>query len=124
MVMNKTMAQSLLEKELLRKVDTGNNTTPIDTLPQITSDAGVYFAKNETANLTVDPNKLTYLGNVIVGDGRIERKADLCSAFYFYLTGFCQDLLTRLYREHCRCMDSISKNHEMIKHLQSMETPI
>ncbi|MED1919596.1 lipoprotein BA_5634 family protein [Bacillus thuringiensis] len=70
MVMNKTTAQSLLEKELLRKVDEGNNTTPIDALPQITSDAGVYFAKNETANLTVGPNKLTYQGNVIIGDGR------------------------------------------------------
>ncbi|CAI8777434.1 conserved hypothetical protein [Brevibacillus sp. IT-7CA2] len=70
MVMNKPMAQSLLEKELLRKVDAGNNTTPIDTLPQITSDAGVYFAKNETTNLTVGPNKLTYQGNVIIGDGR------------------------------------------------------
>ncbi|WP_429842002.1 lipoprotein BA_5634 family protein [Brevibacillus sp. FIR094] len=70
MVMNKTMAQSLLEKELLRKVDEGNNTTPIDALPQITSDAGVYFAKTETANLNIGPNKLTYQGNVIIGDGR------------------------------------------------------
>ena len=41
MVMNKTLAQLLLEEELLRKVDEGNNTTPIDTLPQITSDAGL-----------------------------------------------------------------------------------
>ncbi|MFS0553203.1 lipoprotein BA_5634 family protein [Brevibacillus sp. 179-C9.3 HS] len=70
MVMNKSMAQSLLEKELLRKVDEKNNTTPLSALPLIANSEGVYFAKNETTNLTIGSNKLSFQGNVIIGDGR------------------------------------------------------
>ncbi|MGG1149715.1 lipoprotein BA_5634 family protein [Bacillus wiedmannii] len=70
LVMNTKTAEELVKKELLKEVEQGDNTKTIDTLPAVTVEQGVLFAKEKVESATIDGTKLKYEGNTIVGDGR------------------------------------------------------
>lgn len=70
LVMDKKTGEELVKKELLQKVEKGDNTKAIDKLPAVTAEEGVLFAKEKVENATLDGAKLKYEGNTIIGDGR------------------------------------------------------
>lgn len=70
LVMDKKTGEELVKKELLQKVEKGNNTKAIDKLPAVTAEEGVLFAKEKVENATLDGAKLKYEGNTIIGGGR------------------------------------------------------
>jgi len=70
LVMNTKTAEELVKKELLKKVEQGDNTKAIDKLPAVTVEQGVLFAKEKVESAAIDGTKLKYEGNTIVGDGR------------------------------------------------------
>lgn len=73
MVLNKTTAEAFINQGIFKKVDKNDNTETLKSLPAVTSDTGVLFAKNNIENLMVNDKKLNvkYEGNTIIGDGRV-----------------------------------------------------
>ncbi|WP_242217979.1 lipoprotein BA_5634 family protein [Bacillus cereus group sp. BfR-BA-01380] len=69
LVMDKKTGEKLVKKELLKNVEK-DNTKALDTLPTVTADQGVLFAKETIENATIDGTKLKYEGNTIIGDAR------------------------------------------------------
>ncbi len=69
LIMNKTTAEKFVKEKLLRKVD-GEDTKPITTLPSVSNDAGIVFAKTEQSDIVIGDKKMKYEGNVILGDAR------------------------------------------------------
>ncbi|HCQ88549.1 MAG TPA: hypothetical protein DIU45_00790 [Clostridium sp.] len=73
MIINKTTAEAFINRGIFKKVDTDDNTEILKSLPTVTSDTGVLFAKNNVENLMINDKKLNvkYEGNAIIGDGRV-----------------------------------------------------
>lgn len=73
MIINKTTAEEFIKRGILKKVDKDDNTEALKSLPAVTSDTGVLFAKNNVENLMINDKKLNvkYEGNTIIGDGRV-----------------------------------------------------
>lgn len=73
MILNRTTAEEFIKRGILKKVDKDDNTETLKSLPAVTSDTGVLFAKNNIENLMVNGKKLNakYEGNTIIGDGRV-----------------------------------------------------
>lgn len=73
MIINKTTAEEFIKRGILKKVDKDDNTETLKSLPAVTSDTGVLFAKNNIENLMINDKKLNvkYEGNTIIGDGRV-----------------------------------------------------
>lgn len=73
MIINKTTAEAFIKRGIFKKVDTDDNTETLKSLPTVTSDTGVLFAKNNVENLMINDKKLNvkYEGNTIIGDGRV-----------------------------------------------------
>ncbi|MGN5650846.1 lipoprotein BA_5634 family protein [Bacillus sp. Brlt_9] len=71
LVMSKNTAEELIKIEALRQVE-GENTKPIDKLPEVTKEKAIMFAKNEMKDFKVDGKNYTikYEGNIIIGNGR------------------------------------------------------
>ncbi|KFN02324.1 hypothetical protein D0U04_08185 [Bacillus clarus] len=69
LIMNKTTAEKMIKEKVLRKVDK-DNVEPITTLPAISEEAGIVFAKNEQSDVVMDGKKMKYEGNVVIGDAR------------------------------------------------------
>ncbi|MBO1579616.1 lipoprotein BA_5634 family protein [Bacillus sp. XF8] len=74
LIMNKTTADKMVKEKVLKKVE-GEDVKPIKTLPSISDDAGIIFAKTEQNDVEIDGKKMKYEDNVIVGDAR--RYADM-----------------------------------------------
>ncbi|WP_242144252.1 MULTISPECIES: lipoprotein BA_5634 family protein [unclassified Bacillus cereus group] len=70
LVMDKKTGEALVKKELLKKVEKDDETKALDTLPTVTAEQGVLFAKEKIENTSIDHIKLKYEGNTIIGDGR------------------------------------------------------
>lgn len=73
MIINKTTAEEFIKRGIFKKVDKDDNTETLKSLPAVTSDTGVLFAKNNIENLMINDKKLNvkYEGNTIIGDGRV-----------------------------------------------------
>ncbi|ARC83483.1 hypothetical protein U732_2407 [Clostridium argentinense CDC 2741] len=73
MIINKTTAEAFIKRGIFKKVDKDDNTETLQSLPTVTSDTGVLFAKNNVKNLMINDKKLNikYEGNTIIGDGRV-----------------------------------------------------
>lgn len=73
MIINKTTAEAFIKRGIFKKVDKDDNTETLKSLPAVTSDTGVLFAKNNIENLMINDKKLNvkYEGNTIIGDGRV-----------------------------------------------------
>lgn len=71
LVMSKNTAEELIKREALRQVE-GENTKPMDKLPEVTKEKAVMFAKSEMKDFKVDGKNYTvkYEGNSIIGNGR------------------------------------------------------
>ena len=69
LIMNKTTADKMEKEKVLKKVDE-DDVKPITTLPSISDEAGVIFAKTEQNDVVIDGKKMKYDGNVIIGDAR------------------------------------------------------
>ncbi len=74
LIMNKTTADKMVKEKVMKKVE-GEDVKPIATLPSISDDAGVVFAKTEQNDVMIDGKKMKYEGNIIIGDAR--RYADM-----------------------------------------------
>ncbi|MDZ5606520.1 lipoprotein BA_5634 family protein [Bacillus pseudomycoides] len=74
LIMNKITADKMVKEKVLKKVE-GEDVKPITTLPSISDDAGIVFAKTAQNDVEIDGKKMKYEGNVIVGDAR--RYADM-----------------------------------------------
>ncbi|WP_454052394.1 lipoprotein BA_5634 family protein [Clostridium sp. Marseille-Q7071] len=73
MVLNKTTTEAFIKQGVFKKVDKDDNAETLKSLPAVTSDTGVLFAKNNIENLMINDKKLNvkYEGNTIIGDGRV-----------------------------------------------------
>ncbi|WP_461614539.1 lipoprotein BA_5634 family protein [Clostridium sp. Marseille-QA1073] len=73
MVLNKTTAEAFIKRGIFKKVDKNDNTETLKSLPTVTSDTGILFAKNNVENLMINDKKLNvkHEGNIIIGDGRV-----------------------------------------------------
>ncbi|PEE38139.1 lipoprotein BA_5634 family protein [Bacillus pseudomycoides] len=69
LIMNKTTADKMVKEKVLKKVE-GEDAKSIATLPAISDDAGVVFAKAEQNDVIIDGKKMKYEGNIIIGDAR------------------------------------------------------
>lgn len=56
LIINKTTADKLVKEKILRKVD-GDNVKPIETLPSVSDDTGIVFAKTEQNDVTINGKK-------------------------------------------------------------------
>ncbi|RAS91781.1 hypothetical protein A3863_04700 [Priestia endophytica] len=70
MILDKTTAKSLVEKKLLKEVTKNNDTKAVTSLPKVTKDNSILFAKQESKEDKLAGQKITYEGNKIIGDGR------------------------------------------------------
>lgn len=71
LILNETTAKKLIKKELLNVVSEKNTVKPLGKLPISIHQNGILFAKKQIANPMISEYKLTYEGNVIIGDLRI-----------------------------------------------------
>ncbi|GAB6422786.1 lipoprotein BA_5634 family protein [Bacillus luti] len=69
MVINDFVAEKMVEKGLLKKVDAKDDVTPLKEIPK--SDTGSIFSKNKADEVVKKGQKLKYGGNVVIGDGRV-----------------------------------------------------
>jgi hypothetical protein len=70
LVMSKSTAEALQKKELFYTVTNGDNTELLKDVPNITAEKGIYFAKTEIKDFSLDGKALNYEGNTIIGEGR------------------------------------------------------
>lgn len=71
LMMEKTTAEKLVKKGLFRKV-TDERTNPITTLPSVTKDEGIIFAKEDMKDPVIEGQTLNarYEGNTVIGSAR------------------------------------------------------
>jgi len=76
MILKSSTAEALIKQELLRKVVKSDKTEPLATMPSVTEDAGILFAKENVTPLTIGGKEVTakYEGNVVIGNGRTYAK--------------------------------------------------
>ncbi|GGE69264.1 lipoprotein BA_5634 family protein [Priestia taiwanensis] len=70
LVMSKSTAEDLQKKELFYTVTSGDETELLKSLPTVTADTGIYFAKSAMNNFSLNNKALKYEGNTIIGEGR------------------------------------------------------
>ncbi|MBM7646856.1 outer membrane lipoprotein-sorting protein [Scopulibacillus daqui] len=71
MVMDKSTAEALMKKGLLKEVDSSNDTKAISSLPDVTDHNGLLFAKDQKKDIKLNGTDLKYKGNIIIGDARV-----------------------------------------------------
>jgi len=72
LILKSSTAQTLFEQELLRKIVGDSDTELLATLPTVTKETGIYFAKEQGSPLKIAGKEVSarYEGNVVIGHGR------------------------------------------------------
>ncbi|WP_152396340.1 lipoprotein BA_5634 family protein [Paenibacillus guangzhouensis] len=73
LVLKSSTAQSLFEQEMLRKVVQDSKTEVLTSLPTVTKETGILFAKENGSPLKIGGKEVNakYEGNVVIGHGRV-----------------------------------------------------
>ena len=72
-ILEEKTAKELVEKGLLKEVINGTDTEPVTSLRELKKHEMVLFAKEKLDEVTLEgkPLKVTYEGNIIIGDARV-----------------------------------------------------
>ncbi|MCG7408537.1 lipoprotein BA_5634 family protein [Paenibacillus sp. ACRRX] len=70
LILNENSAKALIEAGIMKQVTEKDKVSKLDTLPTVSGQQGVIFAKQDIKAFTLDGVSFAYGGNNIIGDGR------------------------------------------------------